>query len=181
MVIPSESGLELRKRLRRRLLWKVPLIVALVYFAVWWQARQESEKLVNKRPPLVGIETREKWAGTWRGEAVFPERGKVVEQFIFQVEGDRLIGMASYFGTEYKIEDGRFDGDEISFYIRFAAPDGSERKVSYRGRFASDRIDLNLQDDRGGPPLELSLTKRGGTTAEGASRQSRKSELLVRL
>ena len=35
--------LELRKKLMRRLIWKAPLILGLVSFAVWWQVRQDAE------------------------------------------------------------------------------------------------------------------------------------------
>jgi hypothetical protein len=34
---------ELRRRLLRRLVWKVPLILLLVSFAIWWQWRNESD------------------------------------------------------------------------------------------------------------------------------------------
>ena len=33
---------ELRQRLRRRLVWKIPLIILLVSFAVWWQWRKDA-------------------------------------------------------------------------------------------------------------------------------------------
>ena len=43
------------------------------------------------------------------------------EQFLFQAEGDKLFGTASFLGFRRGIEDGRIDGDKISFTVRFQA------------------------------------------------------------
>ena len=46
----DEAKAALRKRLLRRLIWKVPLILAPVSFAVWWQWKVNQ----GSRPPPIG-------------------------------------------------------------------------------------------------------------------------------
>jgi hypothetical protein len=56
------------------------------------------------------------------GKEVAYSRGPThTEQFLFQAEGDKLFGTASFLGFRRGIEDGRIDGDKISFTVRFQA------------------------------------------------------------
>jgi hypothetical protein len=59
---------ELRSKLLRRLVWKVPLILLLVSFAVWWQWRKDSE-----RNPNSGASARAGavFVGSWSGEVTY--------------------------------------------------------------------------------------------------------------
>jgi hypothetical protein len=89
----SDPRAALRKKLLRRLWWKVPVIFLLVAFAVWWQWRQEREQeLRSQRPsPAAGA-----IAGTWSGEVKYGWGDKYNEVFLFQPEGAKLFGTASF-------------------------------------------------------------------------------------
>ncbi|MSP38363.1 MAG: hypothetical protein EXR70_07720 [Deltaproteobacteria bacterium] len=159
----TDDRIELRKRLTRRLVWKVPLILALVTFAAWWQWRQEANKYFEEKSPSANLGMIQKLAGSWQGEVAYPGRGKFTEQFMFHPEGDKLFGTASYLGVKHGIEEGRIDGAELSFFLRFAAVEGDtsrERKNHYRGVLVANEIRLNMQDDHDTAQLAWSLVRK---------------------
>lgn len=148
----------LRKKLLRRLIWKAPLIFLLMFFAVWWQMRTEHEpqrsSSAGSNPAL--------FTGSWEGEVVYPRREKYREEFLFQPEGDKLFGTASFRGIKRGIEDGRVDGDKISFFVRFddrSADQTVQHKNYYWGQIAGAQIAMRLQDSRGDPPMDFVLNK----------------------
>jgi hypothetical protein len=146
----------------RRLIWKAPLIIALVTFAAWWQWRQEAKTNLSGKSPVVGAEIAQRLTGTWQAEVNYPGRGKFTEQFLFQPEGGTLFGTASYLSLKHGIEEGRVDGENISFFIRFNETAGDvnqEHKTYYWGTFAGGQMHLRAQDDRGNQPVEFSLVK----------------------
>jgi len=149
----------LRKKLLRRLWWKVPVIFLLVTFAVWWQWRQErEEELKAQRPsPAAGA-----IAGTWSGEVKYDWGDKYNEVFLFQPEGTKLFGTASFLGAKRGIEDGKIDGESISFIVRFQELAGDttrDHKNYYWGKLNGKEILLRIQDDRGSPPVDFVLRK----------------------
>jgi hypothetical protein len=150
----------LRKKLLRRLLWKVPVIFSLVSFAVWWQwnkEREEELKIQRPSPAARAI------AGTWSGEVRYNWGDKYTESFLFQPEGAKLLGTASFLGVKRGIEDGKIDGENISFVVRFQEDTGDttqDHKNYYWGKLVGNEIRLRLQDDRGNPPVEWSLTRK---------------------
>ena len=127
---------EVRQRLRRRLVWKIPLIVLLVGFAVWWQWRQQA---ANTPAPTVTRNSDSfaaKLTGRWRGEVIYPWNAKYQEEFFFTPEGQTLFGTASFIGIKRGIEEGRIIGGTITFKVRFeeTAGDGTQvRDESLRG------------------------------------------------
>ena len=60
--------MELRKKLLRRLIWKVPLIFLLVLFAVWWQMRTERETQPSSRADSKAALL----TGNWNSEVIYP-------------------------------------------------------------------------------------------------------------
>jgi hypothetical protein len=156
MVLARESNLDLRKKLLRRLLWKVPFVVALVTFALWWEVRQQAENVRNG-PIRVDSRRAPVWDGAWEGEAIYPEQGKVVERFFFQTDGDKLSGTATYLSAEHAIEEGRWAGAEVSFSIRLPVAGGGERIIYYRGNAGTDHVKLRVQDDGDHAPVEFTL------------------------
>lgn len=155
----SDPRLEVRRRLLRRLRWKLPVIFLLVSFAVWWQWRQE-QGLRVKTEALTRAAAA--FTGTWVGEATYSWGARYTEEFLFQPEGDRLFGTASFLGAKRGIENGKVEGNSISFVVRFEEVSGDvtrERKNYYWGRLEDGVVVLRLQDDRGSPPLEWKLTK----------------------
>jgi hypothetical protein len=149
----------LRKKLLRRLWWKVPVIFLLVAFAIWWQWRQErEEELKAQRPsPAAGA-----IAGTWSGEVKYDWGDKYNELFLFQPEGAKLFGTASFLGAKRGIEDGKIEGESISFIVRFQEIAGDttrDHKNYYWGKLNGKEILVRIQDDRGSPPVDFVLRK----------------------
>jgi len=158
----DDARIELRKKLTRRLIWKAPLIIALVTFAVWWQGRQEAKTNISAKSPMVSAEIAQALTGSWQGEVNYPGRGKFTEQFLFQPERDKLFGTVSYLALKHGIEEGRIDGENVSFFIRYvevADNVNREHKTYYWGTFAGGQIRMRIQDDRGAQPVEFSVTK----------------------
>ncbi len=154
---------ERRERLWKRLLWKVPAILLLVGFALWWQSRQEQTNGPEPAiaPAKMGFMARA-ISGTWQGEVTYNWGGKYTERFFFQPEGEILFGTASFLGTKRGIEDGKLESEGFSFFTRFQQTLGSattEHRNRYWGRVVNDEINLRIQDDRGNPPVEIRLTK----------------------
>ena len=150
---------ELRTRLLRRLVWKVPLIVALVSFAVWWEWRKDSEQNPNS---ALSTSTGAAFAGSWSGEVVYSRGEKFTEEFFFQTEKGKLFGNASVRGAKRGIEEGKVQGENVSFFVRFQEAAGgttTEHKNSYMGKLTGGKIQMRLQDDRGNPPVEFVLSK----------------------
>jgi hypothetical protein len=83
---------------------------------------------------------------------------------LFQPEGDKLFGTASFLGIKRGIEDGKVDGDKISFFARFderSADQTVQYKNYYWGQIAGAQIAMRLQDSRGDPPADFVLQKSG--------------------
>ena len=83
-------------------------------------------------------------SGTWKGTADTPN-GPVERTFIFKVDGNKLTGetTSSMFGKSV-IEDGKIDGDNISFTITVNFQ-GNEAKVLYKGKVAGDEIKFTVE------------------------------------
>jgi hypothetical protein len=151
---------ELRRKLLRRLVWKVPIILLLVSLALWWEWRKQPATVSVSSPVNTGV------TGLWSGVVVYPWNAKHMEEFFFQPEGAKLFGTASFLELKRGIEEGRVDADNISFYVRYDEVSGGERrerKNYYWGRVSGDRIVMRMQDDRGSVPVEWTLTRDEGS------------------
>lgn len=149
---------EMRQRLRRRLIWKIPLIVLLVGFAVWWQLRQQTPP---PSPPAHAA-LAAKLAGRWHGEVTYPWGVKYNEQFFFTPEGNQLFGTASFLGTKRGMEEGRIVGQTITFEVRYEEMSGDQtrtRTARYEGTFVGEQLSLRFFDDAGGTPVEFALKR----------------------
>jgi hypothetical protein len=159
VVVAGDPRTELRKKLLRRLVWKVPVILALVVFAVWWQWKKESEQ---NAIPEVSAPVAAALTGSWSGEVTYSWGEKFQEEFFFQPENGKLFGSASFLAAKRGIEGGKIESESISFFVRFREISGeatSDHKNYYWGKLAGDKIQMRLQDDRGNPPVEFLLTK----------------------
>ena len=99
----------LRRKLWRRLLWKVPLIVLLVTFAVWWESRKQKRDGATDAGAAA-------FTGAWSGEVSYGDGARFNEHFFFQPENGKLFGSAAFRGLERGIEEGSVDGNRIAFY-----------------------------------------------------------------
>jgi TIR domain len=151
------KGADLGKKLLRRLLWKVPVILLLVSFAVWWEWSKE-----QSRAPKVDAALSVAIAGEWAGEVTYPWDAKYTERFSFQPEGNKLFGTAGFLGSGRGIEDGKIEGDSISFSIRFEQVSGTDkrdRKNRYWGKLNGKNIVMRMQGDSGDPAVEWMLNR----------------------
>jgi hypothetical protein len=156
----ADPRAELRQRLLRRLRWKLPTIFLLVSFAVWWQWRQEQAVRLKSEALTKAASA---YTGAWAGDVTYSWGARYQEEFFFQPEGNELFGTASFLAAKRGIEDGKVEGDRISFVVRFQeVSDGATRdhKNYYWGKLDGRQILLRMQDDRGSPPLEWVLIKK---------------------
>jgi hypothetical protein len=126
---------------------------------VWWQWRKESERNSDS-----GVSPRVEAAftGSWSGEVTYSWGEKFREEFFFQPDNGKLFGSASFLGAKRGIEEGKVEGENISFFVRFQEVSGgttADRKNTYWGKLTGDTIQARLQDDRGNPPVEFVLNK----------------------
>ena len=82
-------------------------------------------------------------SGTWKGTAETPA-GTVQRTFVFKVDGSKLTGETSSdrFGKS-QIQDGKVDGDKISFTIAVSFQ-GNEAKVNYTGKVNGEEIKFTV-------------------------------------
>lgn len=83
-------------------------------------------------------------SGTWKGTVQSPN-GQAERTFHFKVEGNKLTGDTSsnMFGKSV-IEDGRIDGDDISFNLTVSVG-GQEGRVEYKGKVKGDQIHFKVE------------------------------------
>ena len=154
---------EMRQRLRRRLVWKIPLIILLVSFAVWWQWRQQATNIPAPSVTSSSDSFAAKLTGRWRGEVTYPWGAKYQEEFLFTPEGQTLFGTASFIGIKRGIEEGRIIGETITFKVRFeeTAGDGTRLGTNrYEGRLSGDNLLIKFFDEAGSPPVEIKLSRQ---------------------
>ncbi len=83
-------------------------------------------------------------SGTWKGTAD-TQYGTVERTFVFKQDGNKLTGetTSNMFGKSV-IEDGKVDGDNISFTITVEMQ-GNEAKVNYKGKVEGDQIKFTVE------------------------------------
>jgi len=167
--VSNDDRSELYAKLMRRWVWKIPLIIALVWFAVWWQEKQEAERGASNAPAKFSAQSAVRFAGHWRADIAYRSGAKHSEGFFFQVEGERIFGTASLMGAKRGIEEVQLVGDALLFKLRYEeAADGTTRTrwFGYEARRAGDEINLKVFEDPGGMPLEARLTQVKTTDGE---------------
>ena len=138
------------------MIWKVPIILLLVSFAVWWEWRKQPANDSSFQASSASF------AGSWTGEVTYSWGAKYNETFFFQPEGGKLFGTVSFLGAKRGIEEGKIEGEIISFYVRYEEVSGGEsrqRKNYYWGKLNGKDIFMRMQDDRGSPAVEWVLKK----------------------
>jgi len=93
--------------------------------------------------------------GTWKGNIETPG-GTFENTFILKADGDKLTGtLQGGPGGEMKIEEGKVDGNNISFVVNMEFG-----KLSYAGAVSGD--DLKLKVSFGGgemPPMDINCKR----------------------
>jgi len=97
-------------------------------------------------------------SGTWKGTAQ-TQAGPVERTFIFKVDGNKLTGetTSSMFGKSV-LEDGKIDGDNISFTITVNIQ-GNDSKINYKGKVDGDQIKLTAEVTAIGQTIEYTVKR----------------------
>lgn len=97
-------------------------------------------------------------SGTWKGTAD-TQFGTVERTFVFKVDGNKLTGETSSdrFGKS-TIEDGKIDGDNLSFTITINFQ-GNEAKVNYKGKVSGDTIKMTAEIPGGDQTIEYTAKR----------------------
>jgi hypothetical protein len=91
--------------------------------------------------------------GTWKVTAEGPN-GSMDRTFTFKVDGAKLTGETnSELVGKSTLEDGKVDGDTISFNITFELQ-GNQMKTSFKGKTTGDEISLSEVIGDAGMTLE---------------------------
>jgi hypothetical protein len=86
--------------------------------------------------------------GTWKGTAETPA-GTIERTFIFKVDGNTLTGeTSSQMMGKSTIEDGKIDGDNLSFSIKVSFQ-GNDMKLNYKGVVKDAEIKFHVASDNG--------------------------------
>ncbi len=107
-------------------------------------------------------ETAAPLTGRWTAQVDYPWNVSRRETFSLRVEDGRVLGMATYLGVPRSIEEGRVEGDRLSFVTRVEEILGGERRAyenRYDGLISLRGINFVLQDSRGIGPIEFTARR----------------------
>jgi TIR domain len=140
---------------RRPRSWGAPVAILIVMLFLAWQWSFGKKKETVHSPA-------ETFAGAWEANVIYGWGDSYKEQFRFKPEDSHLFGTASFLGAGRGIEDGKIEGDAISFSVRFQDMVGNattDYKNNYRGKLTGSEIRFIMQDDKGTPPVEFVARK----------------------
>lgn len=96
--------------------------------------------------------------GKWTATADTPN-GPMTTTFNFKADGSKLTGTVSGRGGEVPIEEGKIDGNNISF-VRTMERNGEKMQMKYSGTLSGDELKIKVQTPRG----EREMTAKRTTT-----------------
>ena len=100
--------------------------------------------------------------GTWKGEVSSPDGNSFSLTYTFKQDGAKLTGtVLSPHGDELPLDNGKVDGDKISFSVKVDM-NGSTTTFSSEGTINGDEIVLKTKADSGDmdfPPMTIKRQK----------------------
>jgi hypothetical protein len=78
--------------------------------------------------------------GTWKA-SIDTANGNFEITFNLKAEGDKLTGTVGSRMGEQSITDGKIDGENLAFQVKFNGPNG-ELLIEYKGKVAGDELKL---------------------------------------
>ncbi len=100
--------------------------------------------------------------GTWKGDVSSPDGNSFTLTYTFKQEGTKLIGtVLSPHGDTLPIDNGKVDGDKISFSVKVDM-NGSATTFSSEGTINGDEITLKTKAEGGDmdfPPMTIKRQK----------------------
>jgi hypothetical protein len=108
-------------------------------------------------------------AGSWTVDVTYDWGATHAERFTFIVDGNEILGTASFLKTPRGIVNGSIDGDRIAFETRTQEVSGDGNNPRdlvhrYRGRISGDTIAFTMQTMGGsssGVPLQFTAKRAG--------------------
>jgi hypothetical protein len=97
--------------------------------------------------------------GRWEGTISGPD-GDFQIGFNFKVEGAKLTGTVEGPNGDIPIEDGKVEGDQISFKTHF-----SDSEVNHQGTVSGDTIQLKVEGPWGKSEMTLKRTEKKKTSS----------------
>jgi hypothetical protein len=91
-------------------------------------------------------------SGRWQADVKYSWGDTHPEVFAFTVDGNEVLGTASYLRRARGIIDGKLEGNKVTFITHSETMLGDktyEEKHHYRGRISGDTIEFMLQTESG--------------------------------
>ena len=87
-------------------------------------------------------------SGKWTSEMKGRDGETRTQTFTFKQDGSKLTGNLSSPMGDREISEGKVDGDNISFVMKFER-DGNEMKIPYTGKVSGNEIQFKTESPRG--------------------------------
>jgi opacity protein-like surface antigen len=87
-------------------------------------------------------------SGKWTAETKGRDGETRTQTFNFKQDGSKLTGSVSNPMGDREISEGKVDGDNISFVMKFER-DGNEMKIPYTGKVVGNEIQFKTESPRG--------------------------------
>jgi TIR domain len=127
--------------------------------------------LATTPPPTVRLE------GEWSAQVTYSWGDRYTERFTFRVDGNEVLGTASFLGVRRGIRDGTLKGNTVAFTTSTNEVSGdwnnpTDVEHRYRGRISGDVITFYMQSEGGSStiPIEFAATR----VSEGAAPEPRR-------
>ena len=104
-------------------------------------------------------------AGNWSADVTYDWGANYTERFVFKVDGDAVLGTASFLRVPRGIVDGSLAGDRLVFQTRTEEVRGDSNPLPvthhYRGTITGDTIAFTMQTEGGSStvPVEFTATR----------------------
>jgi hypothetical protein len=111
-------------------------------------------------------------AGNWSAEVTYDWGDKYTERFSFTVDGDAVIGTASFLGVRRGIVDGLVTGDRVEFQTRTEELRGDNTFSvvhRYRGTIATDTIAFTMQSEGGSSSVPVQFNAKRDASPQSSS------------
>lgn len=98
--------------------------------------------------------------GNWSADITDPNGNKLTIKYAFKQDGTKLAGTVTGPGGDLAIQDGKVDGDKISFTVKFDGGNG-EMNVGNDGTIKGDEISMKIKvnGQQFGEPVTLKRNK----------------------
>jgi opacity protein-like surface antigen len=107
---------------------------------------------------LSALATAAAWAadvtGKWTGQVSGPDGGGINLMVTFQQTGTKLTGTIEGAGEPLQVQDGKVEGDKITFKVSF-----NGMNISHDGTVKGDEIMLTIKMDGGDGPGPITLKR----------------------